>query len=88
MPWLILIGVALWWFEIWPFGPAYTYAPEVGYYLGEERAWFVGDAIKSREDCVSNAIAVYNNYNGETPGRAFSWSCRKMQGDRFLDRVR
>jgi hypothetical protein len=85
---LVIAGVLMWWFGIWPLAPAHTYAPEVGYYKGEERVWFVGSAVPSRDDCISTATAVYNQYNREARGRAFSWACRQMQGDRFLARVR
>ncbi len=65
----------------------YTYRAEVGYYENDKEAWFVG-RDKSREACISEAIARYNNINAASPKRAFSWACRKMQGERFLDRVR
>jgi hypothetical protein len=65
----------------------YTYRAEVGYYEGTQQAWYVG-RDKSREDCVAEATGLYNQYNAQSKGRAFSWACRQMQGDKFLDRVR
>lgn len=88
MPWIVCALAAAWWFEVWPFNPTYTYKPEVGYYQDGEQVWFVGSDVVDKEQCVSHAIAVYNNFNRESSRRAFSWACRKMQGDRFLDRVR
>jgi hypothetical protein len=45
-------------------------------------------ADKSYDACMSEAIAYYNELNRDHPKRAFSWACRKMQGENFLDRVR
>lgn len=65
----------------------YTYRAEVGYYEGDKQTWFVG-SDKSREACISEAISRYNSINAASQGRAFSWACRQMQGENFLDRVR
>lgn len=65
----------------------YTYRAEVGYYLDGKQTWFVGED-KSRQDCVTEAVARFNALNAGSQGRAFSWACRKMQGDSFLERVR
>jgi hypothetical protein len=65
----------------------YKYRAEVGYYENDKEVWFVGED-KSRDACVSEAITRYNSINAASPRRAFSWACRKMQGERFLDRVR
>jgi hypothetical protein len=65
----------------------YTYRAEVGYYEGGEQRWYVGPD-QSRDECQSSAINRFNALNRESPGRAFSWACRKMQGERFLERVR
>jgi hypothetical protein len=86
----ILIGAAAatYYFGVWPFAPKHTYRAEVGYYLnGEEEAWFVG-VDKTYDRCMSEAASRYNSINAEHPRRAFSWACRKMQGERFLARVR
>lgn len=64
----------------------YTYRAEVGYYQNGAQNWFVGDD-KSQEACKSEALARFSELN-RPQGRAFTWSCRKMQGDNFLDRVR
>jgi hypothetical protein len=69
------------WFE------AYTYRAEVGYYESGQQAWYVG-ADKTREACTSEAVDMFNSFNAQSPNRAFSWACRKMQGERFLERVR
>ena len=65
----------------------YSYRAEVGYYNGDSQAWYVG-TDKSYGDCISEAIGYYNRLNTNNSGRAFSWACRKMQGENFLDRVR
>jgi hypothetical protein len=83
-----LIAIALWWFGSWPFGSAYTYRVEVGYYDGGKEIWYAGPDQNSREDCVDAAIAYFNSVNNANTDRAFSWACRKMQGEDFLDRVR
>jgi hypothetical protein len=65
-----------------------TYRPEVGYYEGKQAVWTVGSDM-TREECTGVAIAHFNNLNAEPPHtRAFSWACRKMQGEKFLERVR
>jgi hypothetical protein len=65
----------------------YTYRAEVGYREGQEEKWFVG-SDRTREECTSEATAYFNRLNSQSPGRAFSWACRKMKGENFLDRVR
>ena len=65
----------------------YTYRAEVGYHENGKETWFVG-TDKSRDDCTSEAINRYNSINAASPGRAFSWACRQMQGESFLTRVR
>lgn len=67
---------------------SYSYRSEVGYYTGERQDWYVGAERTTREACISDAAAYYNSLNFQSPGRAFSWACRKMQGERFLERVR
>lgn len=49
----------------------YKYRAEVGYYENDKGAWFVGQD-KSREACISEAIARYNSINAASPKRAFS----------------
>jgi hypothetical protein len=88
MPIIVILGlIAAWYFGLFESFQGHTYRAEVGYFQGSERTWYVG-RDKSREACTAEATALYNSYNRESPGRAFSWACRKMQGDRFLDRVR
>ena len=66
----------------------YTYRAEVGYYNGSEKAWYVGES-KSHDACISEAQSYFRSLNTPSnPSRAFSWACRKMQGEEFLDRVR
>jgi hypothetical protein len=65
----------------------YMYRAEVGYYSGGAQAWYVGSDT-SYDSCMAEARALYNSYNAQSPNRAFSWACRKMQGENFLDRVR
>jgi hypothetical protein len=65
----------------------YTYKAEVGYYQDGTQAWFVGENT-SREKCIQEAVMRFNSLNNQNPKRAFSWACRKMQGDNFLERVR
>lgn len=77
---------------LWVFGPPaflspYTYRAEVGYYNGGAQAWYVGSDT-SYDSCMSEARGLFNSYNVQSPNRAFSWACRKMQGESFLDRVR
>jgi hypothetical protein len=84
---LVVLGVIAYWAGWFDSFKAYTYRAEVGYYVGDRQNWYVGND-KSRDDCQSEAIAIYNNYNREKPGRAFSWACRKMKGEQFLERVR
>jgi hypothetical protein len=81
------VGAALWWFGVWPFS-SYTYRPEVGYYAGNQQKWHVGRDYNTQDECTSEAAAVFNSYNRQSPGRAFSWACRKMDGEAFLERVR
>jgi hypothetical protein len=95
MKWLsIIVIAALWLSGSWPFdqgGPfdfKTEYMAEVGYYAGEERRWYVGSRTRDKSACLSEAISIYNQYNWQSSGRAFSWSCRIMSGDRFLDRTR
>ena len=84
---IILAAVGLWIYG-WPeFLTKYTYRAEVGYYEGDKQAWYVGPD-KSYDACISEAQGVFSNYNAKSPNRAFSWSCRKMQGESFLERVR
>ena len=85
----ILTGAtaAAYYFGVWPFAPKHTYRAEVGYMNGEEEVWFVG-VDKTYDQCMSEAASRYNSINAEHPRRAFSWACRKMQGERFLKRVR
>jgi hypothetical protein len=84
---VILAIFAAWYFGLFEAVRGYTYRAEVGYHQGTEQLWFVG-GDKSRDECTSEAIGRYNALNAQSPGRAFSWACRKMQGDRFLERVR
>jgi hypothetical protein len=86
---VVLIGAAAaaYFFGVGPFAPQYTYRAEIGYYLNGEQAWFVG-SDKTYDECMSEAISRFNSINVDHPRRAFSWACRKMQGEQFLDRVR
>lgn len=94
MPFLLVILAALWYFETWPFSVAgpldfqTEYMAEVGYYQGSDRVWFVGSRQKKKEACIDEAVSRFNSLNRESPRRAFSWSCRIMRGERFLDRTR
>lgn len=66
----------------------YTYRAEVGYYEGSQERWYVG-SDKSYDACISEATSYFNSLNTPSnPKRAFSWACRKMRGEEFLDRVR
>src|SRR5262245_19005609 len=95
LPWPVIVAAALmaaWYFDVFSldafsFLSPYTYHAEVGYYDDGQQRWFVG-ADKSYSDCMSEAIGRFNAFNAQHRGRAFTWSCRKMQGERFLDRVR
>ncbi len=84
---LVLIALAA--FGAWYFGffTKTTYRAEVGYYRGLQHEWYVG-ADKTREECQSEAISRFRALNAESPGRAFSWACRKMEGETFVSRVR
>lgn len=89
MPLLAIVGVV---FAGWYYGwfESYTYRAEVGYYEGTRQEWFVG-SDRTHEECTSEAIRRFNAMNTPPlgkPGRAFSWACRKMQGDKFLERLR
>ena len=86
---VVLVGAAAaaYYFGVWPFAPKHTYRAEVGYYLNGQQTWFVGDD-KTYDDCISEATWRYNSINAEHPRRAFSWACRKMEGESFLERVR
>jgi len=66
---------------------SYAYRAEVGYYEDGKQVWHVGDD-KTREACTSEAIGMFNSLNARPAGRAFSWACRKMNGEQFLERVR
>jgi hypothetical protein len=65
----------------------YTYRAEVGYYENGQQAWFVGGDLPY-DRCIDEARSRFDAMNRQSPKRAFSWACRKMQGDQFLDRVR
>lgn len=84
---VIMAVVAAWYFGLFESFNSYTYRAEVGYYQGDQQAWYVG-SDKSRDACQAEAIGYYNQLNAKSTGRAFSWACRKMQGERFLERVR
>jgi hypothetical protein len=88
MPALAFMVAAL---GAWYFGlfdrDSYTYRAEVGYYEGNYQQWFVGND-KTRDECQAEAISRFNSINARDPSRAFSWACRKMKGERFLERVR
>lgn len=85
---LVILGVIGAWYMGWfSWFTPYTYRAEVGYYLNDQKTWYVG-SDKSYDDCISEAIGRYRSLNAEHAGRAFSWACRKMQGEDFLDRVR
>jgi|GEM_PF-5140095 len=85
---LLIAGAAtFWYFDPMGWFTPYTYKAEVGYYRGSQQDWYVG-SDKTREACTSEAVSLYNSYNRESPGRAFSWACRKMKGEQFLERVR
>ena len=67
---------------------SYTYKAEVGYYNDGKETWYVGED-KSYDACMSEARSYFASLNTPSnPKRAFSWACRKMQGDSFLERVR
>lgn len=88
MPVAIVLAIAGAWYMGW--FESYTYRAEIGYYEADRQEWFVG-SDKSREECTSEAIRRFNAMNTPPlgkPGRAFSWACRKMQGDKFMERVR
>lgn len=88
MPLIFILGIlAAWYFGLFSAFESHTYRAEVGYYNGGQQAWYVG-SDKSREACTSEAINYYNSLNAERQGRAFSWACREMQGEKFLARVR
>lgn len=82
---VILAAIAAWYFGLFE-GLTYTYRAEVGYYQDGYMVWHVG-SDKSYDACIAEAKAVFSSYNTERPGRAFAWSCRRMQGERFIDRI-
>lgn len=87
-PILFILGLAAAWYFGWfDFLKSYTYRAEVGYYSEGQRTWYVG-SDKSKDECISEATSRFNSLNAEHSGRAFSWACRKMDGEQFLDRVR
>jgi hypothetical protein len=57
------------------------YAAEVGYYQGEKQAWDIWGEFGSLDECRAAAIARFNSYNAQSPGRAFSWACLKKNRD-------
>jgi hypothetical protein len=64
-----------------------AYRAEVGYYEGSDTKWWYGGDT-DREACTAEAIGFFNRKNAGNPGRAFSWSCLVVKGDRILSRVR
>jgi hypothetical protein len=94
MPWAVIIIGGMFWLDVWPFSVGAPldfrteYMAEVGYYDNNRQAWFVGERTKSLDACILEAQARYAGYNRNSPGRAFSWACRVMRGERFLDRTR
>jgi hypothetical protein len=89
----IIAVLTLWWTETWPFDGTFTsrftYQPEVGYYEGTEQRWYVGSSFSKQDECVGVAVIIFNRYNAESAGRAFSWACRKIdRSGAFIDRVR
>jgi hypothetical protein len=82
----LLIASGAWYFgafDRW----SYTYRAEVGYYQDGQQTWFVGPD-QDYEGCIAEARGRFTGINIASPNRAFSWACRKMQGERFLERVR
>ena len=66
----------------------YTYKAEVGYYEGGQQKWYIGSA-KSYSECIAEATSYFDSLKTPSnPKRAFTWSCRKMRGEEFLDRVK
>jgi hypothetical protein len=63
------------------------YSAEVGYYEGTMERWYIGQP-KSRSQCTSEAIGMYNRLNYEKPGRAFSWACLLTRDGRYISRHR
>ena len=57
------------------------YAAEVGYKAGEETKWNIWGDFDSLDGCRAAAIAQYNYYNSQGPGRAVSWACLVKSGD-------
>jgi hypothetical protein len=66
----------------------YTYNAEVGYYEGGQQKWYIGSA-KSYDGCIAEAASYFDSLKSPSnPKRAFTWACRKMRGEEFLDRVK
>ena len=63
-----------------------TLSHQITLHISIDEAWYLR-AGKSYDDCIAEAIVYYTD---KTPiiQRAFSWACRKMRGENFLDRVR
>jgi hypothetical protein len=53
------------------------YDAEVGYYEGDSQEWDVWGDFSSLDECREAAIVRFNQYNRDSAGRAFSWSCLK-----------
>jgi len=79
----IFLVVAAW----FVFDEPGAYRAEVGYYEGRSKQWYIG-APKSRGECTSEAIWKYNTLNAGEDGRAFSWACLYVVGDRVVSRHR
>ena len=63
------------------------YSAEVGYYEGTTERWHIGQPT-SRKDCTAEATGMYNRFNYEKSGRAFSWACLLTRDGRYLLRHR
>jgi hypothetical protein len=91
---LALIGLALWFFDLWPFSVGAPldfqteYIPEVVYMVGAGETSFLGPRIRSRDACIDLAHSQARHIAERSRSRVVSTHCRVMRGDSFLDRVR
>lgn len=91
---VIAAAAALYWFEAWPFsvgGPLdfqTEYIPEVGYRVGSDTRWWIGDRYSSSSTCWDAAVSASRRWSQQSETRVTSVACRVMRGERFLDRTR
>ncbi len=76
-----IAALAAWFFGFWPFdGHTLSardtkYAAEVGYYVGDNVQYWIGEQRKTLDECRSDADGVASYYGRNSASRIVSRSC-------------